>query len=77
MGVHLSAMAKTYKSGEVVLISGIYDVIHDKEHRKTHEVTCVEGERFPPCRNCGTGAAFILKMKAIHAKDHPSLQKKA
>jgi hypothetical protein len=69
-------MPKTYKSGEVVAKSGIYDVIHDKEHRQTHEVTCVKGERFPPCKNCGSGAQFILKTEAIHAKEHPSLQKK-
>lgn len=61
-------MATTeYKTGETVTSSGIYKVVHDK-HTTEHEVTCVYGEKFPPCRSCGSKARFVLVKAAIHLK---------
>jgi hypothetical protein len=45
-------MAKVYKPGDTVEKSGIYLVTHDTDHAQPHEVTCVYGKRFPPCRSC-------------------------
>lgn len=59
-----------YKPGEKVPISGIYLVQHCSSHIATHEVTCVEGEPFPPCRNCGVHPKFSLVMAALHINQH-------
>src|SRR4051812_29845342 len=52
----------SYKPGEIVKVSGIYSVVHD-DGKDTFEVTCVEGEHFPPTRS-GKGAHFQLKYGA-------------
>src|ERR1700677_3997599 len=41
-----------YRPGQIVPYSGIYTVIHDKNHNQAHEVTCVYGEPFPPYHCC-------------------------
>jgi hypothetical protein len=59
-----------YTSGEKVPHSGIYTVTHvDPGHAREHEVTCIKGRKFPPCRNC-KGARFELNTAAIHVEDH-------
>jgi hypothetical protein len=45
-------MSQEFKPGDKVLKSGIYKVMHDSK-TQSHEVTCVEGEPFPPCNSCG------------------------
>lgn len=61
-------MSKEYKPGETVPQSGIYHVTHDS-HSEAHEVTCVEGEKFPPCRSC-EHPKFKLVRTAQHIKHH-------
>jgi hypothetical protein len=61
---------ETYKPGEKVPASGIYKVMHDKNHSEEHEVTAVMGEPFPPCNGCGKGVTFKLVRKAHHIKNH-------
>ncbi|GAB5097698.1 hypothetical protein YK56LOC_34140 [Caballeronia sp. HLA56] len=53
-------------------VSGIYSVVHD-DGKDTFEVTCVEGEHFPPTRS-GKGAHFELKYGATHAHKHEALK---
>ena len=43
-----------YTSGEIVPQSGIY-----KCTNCGNEITCVKGERFPPCAQCN-GSQFVL-----------------
>ncbi|MEM5332096.1 hypothetical protein VSR34_37075 [Paraburkholderia sp. JHI2823] len=72
-------MAETHKPGEIVKTSGIYKVVHDGDG-KAFEVTCVEGEHFPPTRS-GKGAHYELLHGAQHShkpkelgsadQDHP------
>jgi hypothetical protein len=64
----------SYKPGEIVKVSGIYSVVHD-DGKDTFEVTCVEGEHFPPARS-GKGAHFELKYAATHSHNIPSCQRK-
>jgi len=68
---------KEHKPGEEVPISGIYMVVHDKEHRIRHEVTCVKGNRFPPCNHCGQGVRFVLSKGAEHIATDASFTKRA
>ena len=61
-----------YKPGEIVKVSGIYSVVHE-DGKNTFEVTCVEGEHFPPTRS-KKGAHFELKYTATHAHKHDELK---
>lgn len=63
-----------YKPGDVVPQSGIYDVTHDPKHAESHQVTCIEGERFPPCRGCDH-PRFHLAKSAVHVKEQRSFKK--
>ena len=56
--------SRLYKPGDLVPDSGIYRVKHDN-HARPHEVTCVKGEPFPPCREC-SHPRFVLKYKTKH-----------
>jgi hypothetical protein len=53
------AMAETYKTGQVVPHSGIYQVSH-VEHRLPHEVTLLRANSFPPCSKCGNNVTYKL-----------------
>ena len=68
-------MAKEYKPGDEVDRSGIYEVKHDPVHTQRHEVTCVHGEKFPPCNHCGEHPRFTLVRAAIHVKWHEEFKK--
>jgi hypothetical protein len=61
-----------FKPGSTVLASGIYTVIHEKEHMGAHEVTCIKGSHFPTCRTCGN-PRFKLFLEAVLADEHTSL----
>lgn len=63
-------MASTFKAGDKVKKSGIYSVIHDREHADAHDVTCVAGRMFPPCCECGQGVRFHLVRHAKHVGHH-------
>ena len=62
-------MATQYKPGDTVQQSGIYKVTHDPNHAQTHEVTCVYGKTFPPCRGC-QHPRFELVRAAVHIEQH-------
>ena len=57
---------ETFKPGQKVEKSGIYKVVHDSQHTKEHEVTCVYGETFPPCNHCGPHPRFQLIRHTQH-----------
>ncbi len=54
------AGSRRYRSGDVVRQSGIYEVIHDREHRETHEVVMISGAQFPDCETCKEKVRFRL-----------------
>jgi hypothetical protein len=55
----MPTLGDVFKSGDRVLNSGIYRVVHDPAHEEPHEVTCLYGKRFPRCRAC-EHARFML-----------------
>jgi hypothetical protein len=59
-----------HRQGSIVPESGVYEVIHDKGHAQKHEVTCIEGRRFPPCRTCHDAVQFRLVRGAVHIENH-------
>ena len=49
-----------YRGGESIPESGIYRVSH-AEHRLPHEVTLLNGQRFPRCEKCRELVEFELE----------------
>jgi len=52
--------SRRYRCGDTVRQSGIYEVIHDREHREAHEVVMISGEHFPDCETCKEKVRFRL-----------------
>jgi hypothetical protein len=65
-------MAEQHKPGEKVQTSGIYKVVKEGDGGSGFEVTCVEGEHFPPTRS-GKGAHYELVHAATHSHKHSEL----
>lgn len=63
-----------FKPGDKVGCSGIYEVTHDTTHSKKHDVTCVFGKTFPPCRGCDH-PRFKLVRAARHIETHEHFKK--
>lgn len=51
---------KSYRPGDTVKQSGIYEVVHDREHRATHDVVMISGDAFPICETCDQNVRFRL-----------------
>jgi hypothetical protein len=51
---------RTYRAGEPVVETGIYEVLHDQAHRIAHEVVMLSGDSFPPCDTCAELVRFRL-----------------
>lgn len=49
-----------FSAGETVRETGIYEVLHDHEHRAAHEVVMLRGDAFPPCDTCEQRVRFRL-----------------
>jgi hypothetical protein len=50
---------RAYKPGETAPASGIYTAVH-LDHRQPHEVLAIQGEEFPPCRQCKAEVRFHI-----------------
>ena len=49
-----------YKADDPVPQSGIYEVIHAREHRAAHEAVMLAGDAFPACDTCDRDVRFRL-----------------
>jgi hypothetical protein len=49
-----------YRAGDVVKQSGIYEAIHEGEHRPAHDVVMIASDLFPPCDTCSERVRFRL-----------------
>jgi hypothetical protein len=58
-GTRMRKKRLTFRTGEKILQSGIYRVVHRK-HRLPHEVTLVRDQSFPRCAKCQDGVQFQL-----------------
>jgi len=65
-----ATVGQIFKPGDTVQASGIYKVIHDPKHAGEHEVTCVYGKKFPPCKGCGHHPRFVLQRAAQHIESN-------
>jgi hypothetical protein len=55
---------KTHRPGDTVAQSGIYEVVHDREHRAAHDVVMIAGDEFPTCETCNQSVRFRLMRTA-------------
>jgi len=62
---------QVFVSRQKVEFSGIYRVIHDHAHVRSHLVTAARGDSFPPCKNKLCHPRFVLLKMAPHVSDHP------
>ena len=60
---------KVFLPGMPVPETGIYEVIHDRAHRETHEVVMHRGDPFPPCDQCDMRVRFKLVRTAPYIFD--------
>ena len=49
-----------YLPGEPIRMTGIYEVLHDRDHRAAHEVVMHAGDLFPECDTCQQQVRFRL-----------------
>lgn len=54
------ASGKSFRSGETVNETGIYEVNHRSDHRPEHEVVLLKEDTFPPCETCAGEVRFRL-----------------
>ena len=57
---HSRPDGESFRTGERVKQSGIYEVIHDGDHRTAHDVVMLAGDLFPPCETCDERVRFQL-----------------
>jgi hypothetical protein len=61
---------RTFRTGEPILESGIYRVIH-KSHRLPHEVTLLQRQIFPRCAKCQDEVQFeLIRVATELLRDH-------
>jgi hypothetical protein len=48
------------RPGDPVPESGIYEVIHDGEHRQAHDAVMILGNHFPTCETCNERVRFRI-----------------
>ena len=57
--------------GNKALSSGVYKVIHARQHAESHYVILLFGEILPPCMECLQAVRFELAVSAVHVNAHP------
>jgi hypothetical protein len=60
---------KLFLPGTPVPETGIYEVIHDRGHRESHEVVMHRADLFPPCDQCEMRVRFKLVRTAPYIFD--------
>ena len=57
--------------GQTASTTGVYIVMHGKNHAEPHYVTVLFDEVFPACNHCGNQVRFELAVSAVYAGAHP------
>ncbi|GEM_PF-2450026 len=59
-----SSPRETYRAGEIVRQSGIYEAVHEGAHRAPHDLVMIGSDLFPPCDTCSDQVRFRLVRSA-------------
>ena len=49
-----------FRPGAPITESGIYEILHERDHRTTHEAVMIAGDSFPECDTCRDRVRFKL-----------------
>ena len=60
---------KIFLPGQPIPETGIYEVIHDRAHRASHEAVMHRGDLFPACDQCDMRVRFKLVRTAPYIFD--------
>ena len=63
-----------FAAGQVIPESGIYEVLHEGEHRARHESVLVKGDRFPVCDTCEEKVRFRVVRTAPYIFHDPDFE---
>jgi hypothetical protein len=64
-----------YKPTDAIRLTGIYEVIHDRGHRETHEVVMHARDLFPACDTCDMRVRFRLLRTAPYIFDDEDFER--
>jgi len=64
-------MPEIFRPGNKTRLSGVYKVVHGREHSAPHYVTMLFGDVFPSCLKCSDVVRFELAVSATHVNAHP------
>jgi hypothetical protein len=59
-GRHRNTSLPLFHPGDAVPESGIYEVIHDGDHRVAHDAVMILGNQFPSCETCNERVRFRI-----------------
>ena len=59
-GRHRNTSLPLFRPGDGVPESGIYEVIHDGDHRVAHDAVMIVGNQFPSCETCNERVRFRI-----------------
>ncbi len=59
-GRHRNTSLPLFCPGDAVPESGIYEVIHDTDHRRAHDAVMIMGNQFPTCETCNERVRFRI-----------------
>jgi len=49
-----------FRPGAPITESGIYEILHERDHRTSHEAVMIAGDSFPECDTCRDRVRFKL-----------------
>jgi len=63
-----------FKPGDPIKETGIYEVLHDRDHRAVHEAVMLANDVFPACDNCLDKVRFRLVRTAPYIFDDADVE---
>jgi hypothetical protein len=60
-----------FRAGDKVPTTGLYKVVHGREHVEAHYVTALQGDVFPACLECSDNVRFEMALSAARVNAHP------
>ncbi len=64
-------MPNIFRAGEKVPTTGVYKVVHSRQHVEAHYITALQGDTFPLCLECSDNVRFEVALSAVHVNAHP------
>ena len=58
-------IGRTFRPGDLVRTSGVYELLHSSPHVVGQRVMYFEGSRFPQCTTCKEGVFYRLESPCV------------